>query len=134
MTIQVPGISSETLAHYGIKGMQWGIRRDPRNVASRAADKASAAKARAKQNADIDAARRRVNSGQTRQDLKTAKRVFKTEKKTLGRREARKNLHSARLKAHTEVEKAQMIKSGGETAAALLGFIGGTVLSEVLRK
>jgi hypothetical protein len=124
----------EALEHFGIKGMRWGVRRDPRNVASRARDRESAAKARGKQNAEIDAARLRVNSGKTRQDLKTAKKTFKSDKKTLGRREARKRLNAARIKAHTDVEKAQMVKSGAETAVAILGIVGGTVLAVALRK
>lgn len=122
----------EALAHFGIKGMRWGVRRDPRNVASRARDKAAASKDRSARDKEIDAARVRVNSGQTRLTLKTAKKQFKEDKKTLGRREAKKKLNVARIKANTDIENAQMVKSGAETAGTILGIVGGVVLSAAL--
>lgn len=119
----------EALEHFGIKGMRWGVRRDPRNVASRARDRQGRRAARAAENREIDAARARLNSGQIGRDLKDAKTQFKSDKKTIGRREAKKKLYAARLKAQTEFEKAQTIKSGSETAIAILGVVGGTVLA-----
>lgn len=124
---------AEALVHFGVKGMQWGVRRDPRNVASRAADRAARRKFDQERNAEIDAARTRVRSGVTRSELKDAKRQFKTDKSELGRREARKKLYAARLKAQNDRDTANMIKSGAETAGAILGIVGGTVLSARLR-
>ena len=127
----------EALTHFGVKGMRWGVRRDPRNVASRQRDRA-AAKANRKaftegRDSEIDAARARVASGQTRAALKSAKTQFKTDKKTLGRREAKKKLYAARLKAQTDTEASKMVKSGAETAGVILGVVGAAVLSAALR-
>lgn len=123
---------TEAIEHFGVKGMKWGVRRDPRNVASRARDRAARRAARADENREIDAARARLNSGQIARDLKTAKRQFKVDKKEIGRREAKKKLYAARLKAQTDVEKARTIKSGSETAIAILGVVGGAVLGSAV--
>lgn len=122
----------EALEHFGIKGMKWGVRRDPRNVASRAADRSAARKARSEQNDRIDVARARVRSGITRRELKDAKKQFKTDKRELGRREARKKLYAARLKAQSDVDTANMIKSGAETTGTILGIVGGVGLKALL--
>jgi hypothetical protein len=130
----------ETLAHYGVKGMQWGVRRQKSrgelralNRQSRKNDRASAkaavVKARTDRDKEIDAARTRVNSGQTRQDLKAAKAQYKSDKGVIGKREAKKKLVDARIKAHTDMDTARQVKSGAETAAAVIGLVGGTAVA-----
>ena len=130
-TNQKPSLDS-VLEHHGIKGMRWGVRRDPRNVASRAKDRAARKSAAAKDNQQIDAARARLRSGETQRTFKTAKRQFKVDKKELGRREARKKLHAARLRRQNDIDKAHMIKSGAEETGAILGIVGGIAVKTLL--
>ena len=124
---------TEAIEHFGVKGMKWGVRRDPRNVASRARDRATRKAAAADRNREIDAARSRLRSGETRATFKTAKRQFKEDKKTLGRREARKKLYAARLKKNSDIETANMIKTGGEEVGVILGIVGAAAISSIRR-
>ena len=126
-----PNLES-VLEHHGIKGMRWGVRRDPRNVASRANDRAARRQANAVRDKQIDTARARLRSGQTQRTFKTAKKQFKVDKKELGRREARKRLYEARLKRQKDVDRANMIKSGTETTATILGVVGAVSVKALL--
>jgi len=111
----------DAIVHFGVKGMRWGVRRDPRNVAFRK-------QRRADRNATIDAARKRIKSGQAGKELKGARRKFKTEKNTLGKSEARHNLRVAREKFKDERATANMAKSGKETVAVVLLTAGSVAL------
>jgi len=111
----------DAIVHFGVKGMRWGVRRDPRNVAFRK-------RRRAERNATIDAARKRIKSGQAGKELKAARRKFKTEKNTLGKSEARHNLRAAREKFKDEREVSRMAKSGRETVTAVLAVAGAVAL------
>lgn len=111
----------DSIVHFGVKGMRWGVRRDPRNVAFRK-------QRRANRNATIDAARRRQRSGESGKELKSARRQFKTEKNTLGKSAARHNLRAARHKFQDERFVAKQTKSGAETVGAVLAVAGGVAL------
>ena len=135
----------EALAHHGVKGQRWGVRRARPSGKSnrqlnresrqrdRAARKADNAAYNRDRNAQIDKARARVRSGTTRQEFKDAKKQYKIDKKTIGTREARKKLQAARLKRQTDIETANQIKSGAETAGAIIGAVGSIALSTALK-
>lgn len=128
--------SLEDLEHHGVKGQRWGVRNRQLNRASRQKDRAtrrrSAAASDRIRNKQIDEARARVRSGVTKSEFKDAKKQFRVDKKTIGTREARKKLNVARLKKQTDLEKANQIKSGAETAGVIIGAVGGVALSAAL--
>ena len=125
--------SLEELSHHGVKGQRWGVRNRSMNRASRQKDRAtrrrSADASNRIRNKQIDEARVRVRSGVTRSEFKAAKKQFRADKKTIGTREARKKLNVARLKRQTDLEKANQIKSGAETAGHIIGAVGGLTLA-----
>jgi len=122
------------LEHHGVKGMRWGVRRDPRNVASRAKDRAARKRSTTVRDKQIDEARTRLRSGETRRTFKDAKKQFKVDKKELGRREARKRLYKARLNKQNDIDKANMIKSGAETTGVILGIVGTVGIRALLNR
>ncbi len=130
------------LEHYGVKGMQWGVRnekrgesgsRKERRVKNRALNKASRGKDRAKFTSDIDKARARIDSGKSFKDVKKAKSQYKQNKIDLGSREARKILSKARNKYATDSAVAQQARDGKEVAKALAIAGAATILSVALR-
>lgn len=125
------------LMHHGVKGMKWGVVRNMQrnhalNKASRQRDRAAIkshnAKIDAAHNKAIDAARARVSSGKTDAALKSAKTKFKSDKKTIGSREARKKLNIAKDKFNNDVAVANMTKTGRETTISILASLGGVAI------
>lgn len=109
----------DALAHFGVKGMKWGVRKEnfqrnrELNKQSRANDKAARVSA-------IETARARRASGQSARDLKDAKKQYKQDKQVVGSREARKSLREAKQKYRDEAEMARTAKDGKEVALELL--------------
>ena len=136
-----PSLEELGLIHFGVKGMKWGVVRNFQrnrqlNKASRMKDrkenKAAAKREDVERNAAIDAARQRIGSGQARRDFKDAKAQFKVDKKVIGSREARKKLDAVKLRNMNDAETADLVKSGAETAGAVIGAVGSIVLARVL--
>ena len=114
---QKPGSPEEVyLEHFGVKGQKWGVRRTQRK------------ERQAARNAQIDAARARVNSGKTRSEFEAARAKFKAQKKA-----GRKDLVTARRKASDEIAIARQVKSGSETTKVILTVIGTTAISSILK-
>lgn len=114
-------ISISELAHHGVPGMKWGKHKVSQlqnnhqlNKASRANDKVVAKKAVEANNKSIDEARGRLASGATHKAFKDAKSQFKSDKLSLGTREARKVLDKARATKMSDISKANEIKPGRE--------------------
>lgn len=125
----------DALAHFGVKGQKWGVRRARNrqlNRASRQRDRATAKRTRAaslsRHNKSIDEARARLKSGQTKTELKTAKATFKTDKQAIGSREARKKLNKARDKAQNDRIVAGQIRNGKEATIAVLAVAGSVII------
>lgn len=122
----------EALEHFGVKGMHWGQRKVADIRTNRQRNKASRQKDQAARNAEIDAARNRIASGKNRQDFLDAKARFKTDKKTIGSREARKKFDAVKQKNLDDAEVAARAKSGAETAGRILGTVGGILIKAAL--
>lgn len=128
------------LEHFGVKGMHWGVRKGPDNGVntrqlnreSRARDKAARQVLRAKHERRVELARKRVQSGKLKDDLKKAKAQYKKDKHIIGRREAKKALNKVRNKNFMEVQKSREAKNGKEAAAAVLIGVGGIALQALL--
>jgi hypothetical protein len=116
----------EALAHFGVRGMRWGVRSASSttnrslNKASRAKDKASRTKAQAERGTQIDAARSRISTGKSKQDYKKARAQYKIDKKVIGSREARKVLNKAKNKRLNDYNTASEAKNGKELAKQIL--------------
>lgn len=119
-----PGSPEEVLAHFGVKGQRWGVRkhRDAGHDAAKAAKKI----ARDKNNSEIDAARARILSGHNRQAFKDAKKEVKNTKGTPQHEAAKRKFNEVKLKNAQDSQKAAQAKSGAETAATILKIVGGT--------
>lgn len=144
----------EFLEHFGVKGMRWGQRkaegsgsggsdaggggRRPKLTADgrekksgkelRALNKESAKRDVAKNDADIDAARTRIASGENRKAYLEAKARYKSDKHVIGRREAAKAYQAVKDKNLEDYNKSQEAKSGRETVGAVIGTVAGLVL------
>lgn len=126
--------SLDDLAHFGVKGMKWGQRMAARRTQRRtlrALDKKNRKADNVARNAEIDAARARYNKN-ARKDFKAAKATFKTEKKTIGKYAARKNLEKVKQKNMTDFEIANQVKSGAETVGAIIGTVGLVTVAALL--
>lgn len=130
------------VVHFGVKGMRWGVVRQrvqqnhALNKASRAKDRANArataARERDAHNKAIDSARARLNSGEINRDFKTAKSQFKTDKKTIGSREARKRFREVTDRLNNEIDTAHAVKNGSEAAVAIINAIGQKSLNDFI--
>jgi hypothetical protein len=94
--------SEEFLAHYGVKGMKWGVRR-------------------AKRKAEVTEARRALKSGKSKAAAKQAAIEYKiAKKKKRGEEQARRTLNKANLKYATELRRGVRTKTGRATVALWL--------------
>lgn len=109
----------DALAHFGVKGMKWGVRNEHRSQ-MRALNKESRARDKAARKDAIETARARIATGQSRKELKTAKEQYKRDKNVIGSREAKKTLRIAKDKYAQEQETARLAKDGKEIARDLL--------------
>jgi hypothetical protein len=126
--------TDDFLAHYGVKGMKWGVRKSTSGKSRRQLNKESRQKDRAKLDRDIDRARARVNTNRkyaltdkgskSHSDYKKAKAQYKKDKAELGSREARKILNKAKEKRYKDVQLSNTAKSGRETTIAVLAAVG----------
>jgi hypothetical protein len=109
----------DALAHFGVKGMKWGVRNEHRSQ-MRALNKESKAKDKAARKDAIETARDRIKTGQSRKELKDARAQYKLDKNVIGSREAKKSLRAAKTKYAQEQETARLAKDGKEIARDLL--------------
>lgn len=122
------------LAHYGAKGMKWGVRKSKseRGPSGRQLNKASRQKDKRKYEASVDNARGRIASGATKRNFKKAKGEHAANKAKLGSREARKILNKAREKKYNDINTSQQARDGKEVAAILAVGAVGAVLMGIL--
>lgn len=112
-------IAEQFLAHYGIKGMKWGVRRrDPKEAASQDAARSAALRARAKRskpkalsNAELQTA---INRMRLEQDFK---RLAVNEKSVVSRWISSTLLEIGKREVQTAVAK----KAAGLVAKAAVG-------------
>lgn len=116
----------DTLEHHGVKGQKWGVRKQPHSPQTRSQRRASYNQER---NKAIDKARSDIRSGKTARDFQAAKAKRKIERATLGRSQARKNFRKAKQKRAMTVHDANLVKSGAERTAFILGTAGGIAVS-----
>lgn len=115
------------LAHFGVKGMKWGVRKEAR-VRNRQLNKASRKKDKSEHADEVQAARDHVNSGQSKANLKQAKKDYKADKVRVGSREARKILAEKRDAEYEIIAKSQEAKNGKEVATRVLLEVGLSVI------
>lgn len=121
--------SLEELAHHGVKGQKWGVRKAVASISrGHQLNKASRQHERQTENAAIDAARARESSGQNKATLQKAKAQYKSDKQRLGRHAAKVRLNKTRDKVALDRQTANSIKHGKEHVASILGLIGGVSL------
>jgi len=123
-----PELNEELLIHFGVKGMQWGVRNSPKVQKMKDDRKAQKLKAKYDRDDAIDAARARVNSGANAKDRRDAKAEYKAQKKVVGRRAARKVLREKRRALNNEYNTSQQLKSGRERTLYILSRVGGAVV------
>lgn len=135
------------LEHYGVKGMHWGARKSSFSK-NRALNKASKAKARAKEErefdqlrrelrpspkkklsraADIQRARDRIDTGAAAADRKAAKAKYRADKERIGSRAARDILRRTRADILRDEERSLEFKNGAEQVAHLLDSLARTM-------
>lgn len=132
---QLVMVHEDELAHYGVAGMKWGKRTrsgGASNKQLRSMDRQSKKSDRAARDVEIDAARDR-NKTVNRGKMKAAKATYKSEKHTIGKREARKSLNKVRNDVISDIQTAQLAKSGKERARAIAGAGVGALLVGSLR-
>lgn len=115
------------LAHFGVKGMKWGQRKEAR-VRNRQLNKASRKKDKSEHADEVQSARDHVNSGQSKANLKQANKDYKADKVRVGSREARKILAEKRDAEYEIIAKSQEAKNGKEVATRVLLEVGLSVI------
>jgi hypothetical protein len=127
--IDKPSLEELELAHFGVKGMKWGVIREKLAESSAARQKNRALnkefkKAETKKRDDeIEAARERYHST-ARKNYLDAKAQYKIDKKEIGTAAARAKFDKVKQKNIDDAEVANMTKSGKETAIAVLAVAG----------
>lgn len=121
----------DLIVHFGVKGMKWGVHKKDTSSGSSSRDTRKADKAAANEKRDkaIDRARGRLASGKIGRELDAAEAKFKADKAVVGRREAKKALNKVKAKLRDEVDLADSLKSGKESAEAITTAIGSIALS-----
>lgn len=133
------------LAHYGVPGMKWGVRKGSSGrsgPSNRQLNKASRAKDRAKIDKQIDAARKRTQGttrlaklgigdkgSKSQTEFKAAKAKYKQDKAQMGSREAKKILAKAKETRVNDIRTARTAKSGKEAVAAIFLNTGKTSIN-----
>ena len=127
------------LAHYGVKGMKWGVRkkRSSTGQTNRQLNKASRRKDTEALDRRIDEARARTTGtsilskigigdkgSKSQTEYKKAREDYKKQKVEIGSREAKKVLNEAKAKRTSDIVLSNTAKSGSETVFALLGLNG----------
>lgn len=100
------------LAHYGVPGMKWGVRKRHQYSVATKEGKARRDK--------IEAARGRINSGKNARILKEAKAQYKVDKLSEGKAQAKKTLNKAKLKNLKDIQLSNTAIDGKEFTTALL--------------
>lgn len=113
----------EALAHYGVKGMKWGVRKAARSALDSAAA-AGEAKLRATREKDEAIRTARARAPQLRKDLDAAKDTAREQRKVVGRREAKKVVRPVRNEYWNNMELATRKTSGEEAADKILQNFG----------
>lgn len=115
------------LEHFGVKGMQWGVRRAEKRAAKREAKqerKDAREAARQAHNASIQKSRDYFDSGKADTDLAKAREKYIRDSARIGKTEALKALRAAEDKYNREGDFAMAAKEGKHDLAIALGLVG----------
>lgn len=124
-------VREDELAHFGIKGMQWGVRKAARQH-NRTLNKQSRANDRKAHTDSVEAARKRINSDQQNKEIAAARAQFKIDKKKIGSREAAKKFNEVQQRHLQDFETAQMFKNGKEATVHILTIAGSVAVASLL--
>lgn len=118
---------NDFLEHFGVKGMRWGHRKAESSNGepsarqrNRELNRASRYRDQAKNQAEIEAARRRHYGGENAKRLTDAQAKYKKDMIKVGSREARKLLNQVRSEVYADSLKSQEYLNGKELVKDLL--------------
>lgn len=117
-------------AHFGVKGMKWGVSRSDASLAranNRALNAASKARDKKAHSTGVQKARNRTENGKAKERYDKAKAEYVQNKTKMGSREAKKILNKAKSKIYADIDKASEYKDGKEAAQAVALTVGTTL-------
>lgn len=120
------------LEHFGVKGMQWGVRKE-RRQRNRELNRASRARDIEKRDKEITKARKRLaDSAYANRSGREAREEFRANRLALGSREARRIRREQAETYYRDYDTATQTLSGRETTTAVIAGVGAVAVSMLM--
>lgn len=136
----------EAIEHYGIKGMRWGVRRTPEQLArargerlrkgksvtpTKAVAKVASQLKTANKARDADIKNAREQIPELKKKYKSAKKEYKVQRKEVGRKEAKKSLKPVQQKLWDARELGSKKTSGEALASIAIDIVSANKLQDI---